>query len=218
MLYDPALRRRCSSHSPNTDKVLPRIHQLTSLSPPDYTNTQPPVDILHNLTWDDKWKIVSIDPYGHLAPTLFKSYLDAGPSFLPLSSPSARSLLCTGIDVRPTIAITKAHIKLIDIDEAVRSGSLEVDGKIVVKCPTEWIAANKAKSEEAKTARGEGDVAAAPVPYASFDAGVELNVSKAALEPVWYLPGASFCSDFRRSRANGASQGLRSDSGSPKVR
>ena len=70
------------------------------------------------------------------------------------------------------------------------SGSLEVDGKIVVKCPTEWIAANKAKSEEAKTARGEGDVAAAPVPYAGFDAGVELNVSKAALEPVWYLPGA----------------------------
>lgn len=75
------------------------------------------------------------------------------------------------------------------MDEAVRSGSLEVDGKIVVKTPTEWINANKQASAEAKSARTEDDVASKQALYGAFDAGVELNVSKAALEPVWYLPG-----------------------------
>ncbi|GAA5872214.1 hypothetical protein JCM1840_004098 [Sporobolomyces johnsonii] len=138
---------------------------------PDYTNTEPPVDIPHNPAWDDKHKIVSLDPYGHLVPQVFKSFLDAG------------------IDARPTISITRAHIKLIDMDEAVRSGSLEVDGKIVVKTPTEWINQNKMLSAAAKTARDTNDAAAKQTLYAGFDAGVELNVSKAAIEPVWYLPG-----------------------------
>ena len=138
---------------------------------PDYTNTEPPVHIRWNPSWDDKSKIVSIDPYGHLAPQVYKSYFDAG------------------VDIRPSISVTKAHIKLIDIDEAVKSGSLEVDGKIVVKTPTEWINQNKADSAAAKTARAEHDDASKKIEYAAFDAGVEVNVSKAALEPVWYLPG-----------------------------
>jgi GTP cyclohydrolase II len=111
---------------------------------PDYTNTEPPVEIPHNPSWDGVSKIVSLDPYGHLVPQLFKAHLDAG------------------IDIRPTIAITKAHIKLIDMDAAVKAGTFNMDGKIVVKTPTD-----------------EGEA----------DAGVELNVSKAAVEPVWYLPG-----------------------------
>ncbi|KDE06338.1 hypothetical protein MVLG_03376 [Microbotryum lychnidis-dioicae p1A1 Lamole] len=138
---------------------------------PDYTNTEPPIDIKWNPSWDDKSKIVSIDPYGHLAPQVFKSYFDAG------------------LDIRPTISITKAHIKLLDMDEAVRSGALQVDGKIVVKTPTEWINANRAASTAAKTKRDEHDIAGQHIEHAAFDAGVELNVNKAALEPVWYLPG-----------------------------
>ncbi|GAA6059911.1 hypothetical protein JCM10212_005294 [Sporobolomyces blumeae] len=138
---------------------------------PDYTNTEPPVDVPHNPAWDDKKKIVSLDPYGHLVPQVYKNFLDAD------------------VDARPTIAITRAHIKLIDIDEAVRSGSLEVDGKVVVKTPTDWINQNRLASAAAKTARTEDDVAAKKTAYAGYDAGVELNVSKAAVEPVWYLPG-----------------------------
>ncbi|KAK4051646.1 hypothetical protein OIV83_002786 [Microbotryomycetes sp. JL201] len=138
---------------------------------PDFTNTEPPIEIKHNKSWDDKSKIVSLDPYGHVAPWVFKNYLDAG------------------IDLRPTIAVTKAHIKLIDIDEAVRSGTLECDGKIVVRTPTEWVNQNKLASQQAaRTARSADD----PANKASghvYDAGVELNVSKAAVEPVWYLPG-----------------------------
>ncbi|GAA6013444.1 hypothetical protein JCM10207_008848 [Rhodosporidiobolus poonsookiae] len=138
---------------------------------PDYTNTEPPVQIPHNPAWDDKHKIVALDPYGHLVPQVYKQYIDAG------------------IDARPTISITKAHIKLNDFDEAVRQGTLEVDGKVIVKVPTDWINKNRLESEAAKTAREAGDVAAENKHAGIFDAGVELNVSKAAVEPVWYLPG-----------------------------
>lgn len=71
-----------------------RVRSLTvSLLCPDYTNTEPPVDILHNPSWDDKTKIVSLDPYGHLAPQLFKSFFDAGSSFLPFRISSLISIL-----------------------------------------------------------------------------------------------------------------------------
>lgn len=116
---------------------------------------------------------MTLDPYGHLVPQVFKSYLDAG------------------IDARPTIAITRAHIKLNDFDEAVRAGELEVDGKIVVRTPTDWINQNRANSAAAKTAREADDVAAQHMAHAGFDAGVEINVSKVACENVWYLPGVA---------------------------
>ncbi|GAA5913910.1 hypothetical protein JCM6882_004393 [Rhodosporidiobolus microsporus] len=137
---------------------------------PDYTNTEPPVNIPHNKAWDDKKKIAALDPYGHLVPQVYKPFLDAG------------------IDARPTISITRAHIKLNDFDEAVRAGTLEVDGKIVVPTPTEWINQNRLESAAAKTSRAEDDIAQTQKHAAQFDAGVELNVSKAAVEPVWYLP------------------------------
>lgn len=34
------------------------------------------------------------------------------------------------IDIRPTIAITKAHMKLPEIEQSVRSGRLKPDGKV----------------------------------------------------------------------------------------
>lgn len=75
------------------------------------------------------------------------------------------------------------------MDEAVRSGNLQVDGKIVVRTPTEWINANRAASQKAKTQRSDDDAANQKGFEGLYDTGVELNVSKAALEPCWYLPG-----------------------------
>ncbi|GAA5930496.1 uncharacterized protein JCM15063_004826 [Sporobolomyces koalae] len=138
---------------------------------PDYTNTEPPFVIPHNPSWDGKHKIVAIDPYGHVVPTAFKEYLDKG------------------IDARPTISVTKAHLKLNDFDEAVRAGTLEVDGKIVVNTPTDWIKQNREATESGRTARSEDDAAGVKSLSGTSDAGVELNTSKVALEPVWYLPG-----------------------------
>jgi len=70
----------------------------------------------------------------------------------------------------------------------VRAGTLEVDGKVVVRTPTDWINQNRAASAAAKTARADDDVANKHVEHVAFDAGVELNVSKAAIDPVWNLP------------------------------
>jgi len=62
---------------------------------------------------------------------------------------------CVPVDLRPTIAITKAHMKLPELEDSVKSGRLVPDGKVCLN--------------------NEG----------------ELNVTKIAVEPVWYLPGVA---------------------------
>lgn len=100
----------------------------------DLTNTSPTVRIGPYPSWSDPEKIVSLDPYGAIASEVFASYYEQG------------------YDIRPTIAITKAHINMPELQEAIAKGRLQVDGKIM-------------------------------------KAGGDLVVTKAAIEPVWYLPG-----------------------------
>lgn len=76
-----------------------------------------------------------------------------------------------GLDVRPSIAITKAHLKMSELDDAARRGELVVDGVVVLQ-------SRQALNED-------GTVNKSSVP------GVEVNVSKAAIDPVWYLPGVA---------------------------
>ncbi|CEH18442.1 gtp cyclohydrolase ii [Ceraceosorus bombacis] len=116
---------------------------------PNYTDTQPPFDIPPNPAWFDPKKIVTLDPFGHLAPTLFKSHFDAG------------------IDVRPTSSLTRAHIKMAELDAAVLAGRVPLDGKIVVTSDR------------------------LPGTEPGSNPGVEINCSKAAVEPVWFLPGVA---------------------------
>ena len=128
---------------------------MGSLSPdhkPDYSLTEPPVDIPPNKAWFDKSKIVSFDPWGHLVPQVFKKVIEE-----PL-------------DARPSIAVTKAHIKLSELDELSRKGELTVDGKVVLKSRPLLNPDNT-----------ESDA----------DPGIEAFTSKAAVEPVWYLPGVA---------------------------
>ena len=103
---------------------------------PDLTNTAPTDPIGPYPAWHDPEKIVSIDPYGAVVAEAFRDYLTKG------------------YDVRPTIAVTKAHIDLPEIVDAIEAGRLAVDGKII------------------KSTR-------------------EIAVTKAATEPVWYLPGVA---------------------------
>ncbi|MCC5634881.1 GTP cyclohydrolase II [Nostoc sp. CHAB 5844] len=102
----------------------------------DLTNTSPIEHIGPYPSWADPDKIVSLDPLGAIAPEVFSSYLQKG------------------YDIRPTIAITKAHINMPELQDAVAKGRLQVDGQIM------------------KT-------------------GGDLVVTKAAIEPVWYLPGVA---------------------------
>jgi hypothetical protein len=126
---------------------------MGTLSPahkPDYSQTEPPVSIPPAPGWRN---IVSFDPWGHLVPQVFKREIDE-----------------LGLDVRPSIAVTKAHIKLSECDESARRGELVVDGRVLLKSPP------------LRNADGTENPA---------DPGVEINVSKAAVEPVWYLPGVA---------------------------
>jgi len=101
---------------------------------PDFTNTAPAEAIGPHPQWAEPGKIVSLDPWGHMVSTAFAERI------------------AQGQDIRPTIAITKAHINMPELVGAIAAGRLKPDGDI--------LAAN-------------GDV----------------RVTKAAIDPVWFLPG-----------------------------
>jgi hypothetical protein len=129
---------------------------LGNLNPhhkPSYVNTEPPVSISPQPAWFDPRKIVSFDPWGHLVPQIWADQIEAG------------------LDIRPSIAVTKAHIKLSELDEAARKGLIKIDGKLVLKSRP---ILNADYTENTET-----------------DPGVELACSKAAVEPVWFLPGVA---------------------------
>ncbi|KAI5849512.1 GTP cyclohydrolase II, variant [Morchella snyderi] len=89
------------------------INELKVDHKPDYTNTEPAAPLGPFPQWSDPKKIVAMDPLGHLAPWLYKDYIGK-----------------EDVEIRPTIAITKAHMKLPELEQSVREGRLKVDGKI----------------------------------------------------------------------------------------
>ena len=109
---------------------------LDPLRKPDLTNTSPTHALGPFPSWGDPEKIVSLDPYGAVVSEAFGSYFEQG------------------YDIQPTIAVTKAHIRLPELAAAVHAGRLRADGVVL---------------------RERGDVV----------------VIKAAIEPVWYLPGVA---------------------------
>ncbi len=102
----------------------------------DLTDTSPWQLIGPHPSWFDVEKIVAIDPFGATVGDVFADEIAAG------------------IDIRPTIAVTRAHLHMPELREAVEAGRLEPDGDLL-------------------------------------DTGGECKVTKAAFEPVWYLPGVA---------------------------
>jgi GTP cyclohydrolase II len=80
---------------------------------PDLANTHSPTPIGPHPQWKDSKKIVSLDPWG----------LDPQEHFAELFS--------HGYDIRPTIAVTQAHLQIPEIEKAVAMGRLKVDGKLI---------------------------------------------------------------------------------------
>lgn len=80
---------------------------------PDLHNTQSPVQIGPYEQWSDPTKMVSIDPWGLDPQIHFKTLFEQG------------------YDVRPTIAVTQAHLQIPELVEAIDKGRLKIDGKIV---------------------------------------------------------------------------------------
>ena len=151
-LTSPAQRNVIGTHSGAYSLYRALAVAAGSLNPlhkADLTNTAPTDQIGPHPQWSDPEKIVSLDPYGHLVGQVFAEEL------------------VKGIDIRPTIAVTKARINLPELREAISSGRLKPDGKLLTE---------------------KGDA----------------TVTKAAVEPVWYLPGIAKRfgikeSDLRRS-------------------
>jgi GTP cyclohydrolase II len=107
---------------------------LNPIARPDLTNTAPVIEIGPYPQWFEPGRIVSLDPWGHRVPEDF------------------RPEIAEGLDIRPTIAVTRARLTIAELDDAIAVGRLKVDGTIV---------------------KPSGEVA----------------VTKAAIDPVWHLPG-----------------------------
>jgi GTP cyclohydrolase II len=102
----------------------------------DLSNTSPTVDIGPYPQWSDPSRIVSLDPWGARVADVYSTFIAAG------------------YDIRPTIAVTRAHIELPEIHDAIAAGRLAPDGRLLL----------------------------------AHGAAV---VTKAAIEPVWWLPGVA---------------------------
>jgi GTP cyclohydrolase II len=109
---------------------------LNPITRPDLTDTGPVIEIGPYPQWTDPARIVSLDPWGHRVAEDFRGEIESG------------------VDIRPTIAVTRARLTLPEIREAVQLGRIEEDGTIVRP-------------------------------------GGEVGVFKAAIDPVWYLPGVA---------------------------
>ncbi|RDV02110.1 GTP cyclohydrolase II [Undibacter mobilis] len=86
---------------------------LDPIRRPDLTNTHPAEDIGPFTQWADAKRIVSLDPFGHRVADDFKDEI------------------AEGVDIRPSIAITKARLDLIEMQDALRAGRLKADGELV---------------------------------------------------------------------------------------
>ncbi len=79
----------------------------------DLTNTAPVVPIGPHPSWADANRIVSLDPFGAMVGEAYGQLYEQG------------------YDIRPTIAVTQAHINMPELQEAVAKGRLSVDGQIL---------------------------------------------------------------------------------------
>jgi GTP cyclohydrolase II len=107
---------------------------LNPLRRPDLNNTEPAVTIGPFPQWTGARTIVSLDPWGHLAAADFKAEI------------------AEGTDIRPSIAVTRARLDILEIRQAMAAGRLKSDGSVL------------------------------------HESGA-VSVVKAAIDPVWYLPG-----------------------------
>ena len=88
---------------------------LDPLHKPDLTNTAPSVVLGPYPQWSDAEKIVSIDPWGHLVGSAFADYI------------------ADDVDVRPTIAVTRARLSVPELTHGGGTLDLRPDGKVLLE-------------------------------------------------------------------------------------
>ncbi|HEY7700651.1 MAG TPA: GTP cyclohydrolase II [Vicinamibacteria bacterium] len=138
-LSDPERRNAIGTHSGSYAVYRAIAVAAGALDPdhrPDFTDTAPWHPIGPFPQWFDPEQIVSVDPFGAVVQEVFKDFCREG------------------YDIRPSIAIAKAHLQMPETRAAMAAGRLSADGDVL---------------------KTDGDVL----------------VTKAAIEPVWYLPGVA---------------------------
>jgi GTP cyclohydrolase II len=80
---------------------------------PDFTDTTPTDRVGPHPQWSEADRIVSLDPFGAVVADVYAEYL------------------AQGYDIRPSIAITKAHVDVPEIHGAIEAGRLRPDGVIL---------------------------------------------------------------------------------------
>ena len=86
---------------------------MSPLARPDLSNTHPTAEIGPHPQWFEPGRIVSLDPWGHLVGQAYRDEIAAG------------------IDIRPTIAITKARLNMPEILSAMGAKRLKADGSVL---------------------------------------------------------------------------------------
>lgn len=86
---------------------------LDPIRRPDLTNTHPAATIGPFPQWSEPGRIVALDPFGHLAAEEF------------------RPEIAEGVDIRPSIAVTRARLDLPELQAALAAGRLKADGDVV---------------------------------------------------------------------------------------
>ncbi len=86
---------------------------LDPIRRPDLTNTYPAANIGPFEQWTEPKRIVSLDPWGHLVAENFKAEI------------------AEEIDIRPTIAVTRARLDLPEMQAALKAKRLKNDGDVV---------------------------------------------------------------------------------------
>src|SRR5918995_6907455 len=83
---------------------------LSPLARPALRNPHPTATIGPHPQWFEPGRIVSLDPFGHRVGEVYRDEIESG------------------IDIRPTIAVTKARLNMPEILAAMGSGRLKADG------------------------------------------------------------------------------------------
>lgn len=115
-LVNPAHRNAIGTHSGSYSVYRALAIASGALQPDhraDLTNTAPVVHIGPYPSWAEPDKIISLDPFGAVVEEVYTPFYGQGYHILP------------------TIAITKAHINMPELQDAVAKGRLQVDGQIM---------------------------------------------------------------------------------------
>ncbi len=115
-LHHPAARNAIGTHAGAYSlyrALAVAAGQLSQNHVPDLALTAPVAPIGPFPQWGEAGKIVSLDPFGHMVTDLFAAEITAG------------------LDIRPTIAVTRARLHMPEIAAAMRDGRLAADGEVL---------------------------------------------------------------------------------------